>query len=96
MRVWLCVDDRGFKLIIIIIKKTVQQQRGTHLLNNISVRCCISIFSFTGVLVSHRKWEERKYRFLVSWTRGTDRWVNILFLPRIILTKSVSLIYVCF
>lgn len=33
-------------------------------------------------LVSHRKWEERKYRFLVSWTRGTDRWVNGLLLHR--------------
>lgn len=32
--------------------------------------------------MSHRKWEERKYRFLVSWTRGTDRWVNGLFLHR--------------
>lgn len=43
---------------------------------------CISIFSFTGVLVSHRKWEERKYRFLVSWTRGTDRWVFVSIFTR--------------
>lgn len=37
-------------------------------------------FLFTGVkkAESRKKWEERKYKFRVFWTRGIDRWAHSL------------------